>query len=168
MDDVVWTGGRGVGVSPVAASGGDLEPWIALQLQIYGVQAGVGRLWLEAEDVAVGYVIGDGGQVAFETFGVGEFEVLAAGEVGDGLGDVAAQAVRGGDGGHFGERQRRQKLGEAVVGLDGFVVSRVRVRIGIFAHASVRWVGVVVLHPQAARLGGELAGRVVRCLGLSG
>jgi hypothetical protein len=47
-------------------------------------------------------------------------------------------------------------------------VGGVRVRIGVFAHASAGRVGVMVLHPQASGLGWELAGGVVGGLGFSG
>ena len=69
------------------------------------MQAGVGVLWIEAEHVAVGDVVGDGGEVAFELFGFGEVEVFAAGHAGYCFGDVGFHAVDGGDGGHFCEGQ---------------------------------------------------------------
>lgn len=56
-----------------------------------------GRLRLEAEDVAVGDMVGDGEEVAVEGLDVLEFEVLAPGEMSDGLGDVAAQGIACGD-----------------------------------------------------------------------
>ncbi len=132
------------------------------------MKAGVGGLRLEAQDVAVGNVVGDGGEVALEVLRVGEFEVLAAGEVGYGLGDIALEAVGGGDGGHLGEGERWEELGEAVVGLDGFVVGGVGVRVGVFAHASVGRIWVVVFHPEGSGLSGKLAGGVMGGLGLAG
>jgi hypothetical protein len=48
---------------------------------------------------------------AFEVLGVGELEVFAAGEVGDGLGDVAFEAVGSGDGGHLGEASGGNEAG---------------------------------------------------------
>ena len=50
----------GFGVGPVAASGGDIEVDVLFELERYGVDAGLGRLGVEAEDVAVRDVIGDG------------------------------------------------------------------------------------------------------------
>ncbi len=71
------------------------------------MQAGVGVLGVEAEHVAVGDVVGDGGEIAFELFGFGEVEVFAAGHAGYGFGNVGLHAVDGGDGGHLCEGQRR-------------------------------------------------------------
>ena len=105
-------------------------------------------LRLKAEDVTVGDVIGDCGEVALEARRVGEPEVFAAGEMGDGLGDVATETVSGCDSGHLGQSEGRRKLSETVVGLDGAVAGRVGIRVRIiFAHASARRVGMVVLHP---------------------
>ena len=106
------------------------------------MQAGVGRLRLEAEHVAVGDVVGDGVEVALEILLAAELEVLAAGETGNGLGDVFLQAIEGGDGGGFGEAQRRGEQAEAVVGLGGGVLLEVDVGIvGVAAHAAVRGAG---------------------------
>ncbi len=142
-----WIGGGGFRVDPVARPCRDRQFRVVGQRQVDDVEARVWRLRLEAEYVAVGYVVGDGGEAAFEGLCVGEFEVFAAGETGHGLGNVAFETVGRGYRRHFGEGQWRDKLGEAVVGLNGFVVSRVGIRIGVFAHAAARRVGVVVFHP---------------------
>ena len=57
---------------------------------------------MEAEYVAIGDVVGDGEEVVVERLHVFEFEVFAAGEVRDGLGDVVTEGVAGGDLGHLG------------------------------------------------------------------
>ena len=105
----------------------------------------VRRLWLEAQDVAIGYVIGDRLQAAFEALHVGELEVLAPGEVRDRLRNVAAKPVSGYDGGHLRERKRRCKLSETVIGLNYFAVRGIGVWIGVRAHASMGRVRVVIL-----------------------
>jgi hypothetical protein len=50
----------------------------------------MGRWGMEGEDIAIWEVISDCLQTSFEALAVGEVEVLAAREVRDGLGNVAA------------------------------------------------------------------------------
>ncbi len=112
-------GGCGVGFYPIAVAGGEVEVGVVLEAQAHGVQAGVGRLGMEAEHVAVGDVVGDGFEIALQGPGVFEVEVFAAGELGYGFRDVALEAAHAGDDRHFGESQRRGEQAEAVVGLIG-------------------------------------------------
>src|SRR5258707_15519650 len=88
-----WIGGGGFGVDPVARPCGDRQFRVVGQRQADDVEARVRRLRLEAEYVAVGYVVGDRGEASFEGFCVGEFEVFAAGEMGHSFGHVAFETV---------------------------------------------------------------------------
>ena len=81
------------------------------------MEAWVRRLRLEAEDVAVGNVVGDGGEVALEGLFTAELVVLAAGEFGDGFGDVALDGVADGDEGHLGDAQGWGEHGDTIEGL---------------------------------------------------
>jgi len=67
------------------------------------MESGSWGLRMEAEHVAVGDVVGDREEVPVEGFDVFEFEVFAAGEMGDGLGDVAAEGVAGSNLGEVGK-----------------------------------------------------------------
>src|ERR1017187_5773990 len=134
--------GWGCGVGPVAVSRGDFEAAVLGRAQDDGVETRMGRWRLEAEDVAVGDVVGDGGKIAFEALGVAQLEVLAACEPRHGFGDVLLQAIEGGDGGRLGEAQRRREQAEAVVRLFGGILFQVDVGIvGIAAHAAVSRAG---------------------------
>src|SRR6266852_9048253 len=84
-----WIGGGYFRIGPVACPRGDCKFRVVGQRQADDVEARVRRLRLEAEYVAVGYVVGDRGEAAFEGLCVGEFEVFAAGEMSYGLGNVA-------------------------------------------------------------------------------
>ena len=64
-------GGDGVGggaSGPVAGAGGDFEVGTVFELEGDGVEAGVWVDRVEAEDVAVGDVVGEGLEAAFEIF----------------------------------------------------------------------------------------------------
>jgi len=45
------------------------------------MKAGMRRLRLKAQHVAVRDVVGDGGKVAFEALRIGELEILATGDI---------------------------------------------------------------------------------------
>jgi len=71
--DGEWIGGGSFRVDPVACSCCDCEFGVVGYGQVEDVEAGVGAMRLEAEDVAVGDVVGDRGETAFEDLCVGEF-----------------------------------------------------------------------------------------------
>lgn len=121
---------------------------------------------MKAEEVAIGQMIADRCEVSFETFRVGQLEVLAAGKVGNGFGDIPAQAVDRSNGGHFGERERGRELAETVIGLRPSIAWAIRVGMRVFTHAAVGRVGVVLFETQqssrrSAGLGGQLSGCVM-------
>lgn len=72
------------------------------------------RLRLEAQYVAVGNVVGDRGQIAFETLRVAELEVFATCEPSSGLRDVLLEAFSGGDCGYLGEPKWWRKKAETI------------------------------------------------------
>ena len=90
----------------------------------------------KAEDVPLRHMVGDGGEAGLEALRGGELEVLAAGTMGDRLGNVAAQTINRRNGGHLDQGQGRSELSQAVIELDGFVVGGVWVWIGISTHAA--------------------------------
>ncbi len=76
----------GVGVVyPVAGAGFYVEVGVVFEFEGDGVEAGVGVQGVEAEDIAVGDVVGDGEEIAVEGFDVLELEAFAAGEPGYGF-----------------------------------------------------------------------------------
>ena len=114
---------------------------------------------MEAEHVAIGDVVGDREEVAVEGFDVFELEVFAAGEMGDGLGDVAAEGVAGGDFGKVGKSQRREEFFNAVhvlrrAALGGFD----GIAVGVFAQVAAE---AAVL--GAWLVGAKLGGFVTHC-----
>jgi hypothetical protein len=74
------------------------------------MEAGSRGLRVEAQNVTVRDVVGDGKEVAVERLHVFELEVLPTGEVRDGIGDIAAQGVARGNLGEMSEAQRRNEL----------------------------------------------------------
>jgi hypothetical protein len=114
------------------------------------VKTGMRRLRLKAEHVSVGHVIGNGNQAFNQAAAVIELEILAAGELRHRLRHITLQAVGSGDGGHFGERQRRSEQAQAVECLHRLVLGCIR--IGVLAHASMRRAGVSVLERDPARI----------------
>lgn len=76
--------------SPVAAPPCHFEVCVVRKVQLDCVEPGMGRWGMEGEDIATWEVISDCLQTSFEALAVGEVEVLAAREVRDGLGNVAA------------------------------------------------------------------------------
>src|ERR1019366_1146874 len=107
-----------------------------------GMEAGVRRLRLEAEYIAVGDVVGDGLQVTHQALSAGQLEVLTAGQARDRLRDVLLQAVARGHEGNGREAQRRREQGQAVEGLRARGLGQVDVGIvGVAAEATVRWAG---------------------------
>ena len=77
-----------LGFCPVAISGRDFKAVVAAHLQHHGVEARARRLWLEAQDVPVRNMVGDGLQTVLKARFICELEVLATGKTGDSLRDV--------------------------------------------------------------------------------
>src|ERR1700722_19189805 len=112
------------------------------------MEPGMGRLGMEAEDIAIGEVIGDCLQTSFEALAVVEFEILAAREARDGLGNVAMQSISDDDGGHLAKSQRWCKLGKTVICLHSFAVRGIGVGHRVISHTAVRWVGITMASRQ--------------------
>src|SRR5437660_6656737 len=101
-------------VDPVASAGVDEEPLVSGRGERDGVEAGVRRLWLEAEDIAVGDMVGDRREVVLEGLLAAEFVVLAARELGDRFWDIVLDGVAQGNVGHVREAEWRREHGDTV------------------------------------------------------
>src|SRR5258708_15196062 len=108
------------------------------------MRARVGRLRMEAENVAVWQVVGNVGQIALKVLLISQLEMLAAREMGHGFGDVGLEPIHCSDCRHFGEGKWRGKLREAVVSLYPLVVRGIRVGVGVLTHAAVGWIGMMI------------------------
>jgi len=84
-------------IDPVAIAGFDGELRIVAQLERDVMESNCRRLRMEAKNVAIWDVIGDGEEVAVEGLHIFELEIFAASEVRDGLGDIAAKGIAGRD-----------------------------------------------------------------------
>ncbi len=94
--EYAFGGGRRGWGGPVGRAGGD-DGWsgVAGGLQMEAVEAGTLRIWLEAEQVAVGYVVGEQGDLLLEAAPVHEAGVLAPGECGNLRGGICAHCLEG-------------------------------------------------------------------------
>src|SRR5205807_935235 len=99
---------------PVAGAAGDLKVRVVGNGELERVVAHARRPRLEAEDVAVGNVVGDGQQVALELLLVAEREVLAAGQARGGLRDILLHTAAEDGEGSTCQCDGRRQLGQAV------------------------------------------------------
>src|SRR5580698_3545379 len=130
----------GRGFCPVTTSCEDFKTDVARCSQREGVEAGVRRLRLEAQHIAVGNVVGDRGQIAFETLRVAELEVFATCKPSSGLGDVLLEAVSRGDCGYLGEPKWWRKKAETVPELCDRLFIEVALWVTrVAAHTAMSW-----------------------------
>src|ERR1700733_14880252 len=133
----------GRGFCPVTTSCEDFKTDVARYSQREDVETGVRRLRLEAQHVAVGNVVGDRGQIAFETLRIAELEVFATCKPSSGLRDVLLEAVSGSDCGYLGEPKWWRKKAKTVPELfDRLFIEVDRCIVRVAAHTAVsraRW-----------------------------
>ena len=119
-----------------------------LDLHMKRVEAGCERSRLEAQNIVVWRLIGDGDQTRLQVFGIVKMKELAPRELRDRFGGFCAQGIPRGKKGHGRKPKRRSQHANAVEHLTA-VVSFVLCRGSIAAEATVRGTGLV----RAVKLG---------------